>query len=185
MKSLKARLGIELVVALIFVFALQWALVSYYIKYVTETYIISRIEHDIDVLLANIVINEQGNITLAREPEGRYSEGPFTGHYYVIKGNNEMLRSRSLWDQSLDINTVGVGATSLQRISGPLEQPLLMLTKGFKKLDTDINVTVAEDITTLNSGIKTMQSAYLLLSSCLLLLLLLSQQWIVHRALKS
>ncbi len=185
MKSLKARLGIELVIALIVVFALQWALVSYFIKYVTETYITSRIEHDIDVLLANIVINEQGNITLAREPEGRYSEGPFTGHYYVIRANNEILRSRSLWDQSLDINTVGVGATSLQRLRGPLEQPLLMVTKGFNKLYTDINVTVAEDITTLNSGIKTMQSAYLLLSSCLLLLLLLSQQWIVHRALKS
>ena len=185
MKSLKARLGIELVIALIVVFALQWALVSYFIKYVTESYITSRIEHDIDVLLANIVINAQGNIALTYEPEGRYSDGPFTGHYYVIKSGTQELRSRSLWDQTLPVNTIDVGKMSTERIKGPLQQPLLLVSKGFRKQDASITLAVAEDITTLNSGIKTMQTAYLLMSSCLLLLLLFSQQLIIHRSLKS
>lgn len=185
MKSLKARLGSGLILALLVVFSLQWLAVSLAIKHVTENYITSRIEHDIDVLLANLNIDEAGTILLLREPEGRFNEGPFTGQYYQITTNNSTLRSRSFWDQTLQLNTVNIGDTLKQTIEGPLEQPLLAISKNFKKQGNDIIITVAEDMSAVNSGIKSMQRYYLFLSFGLLLLLLLSQQWIVNRSLKS
>ncbi|GJM05315.1 MAG: two-component sensor [marine bacterium B5-7] len=185
MKSLKARLGSGLIIALLLVFTLQWLVVSIAIKHVTENYVASHIQHDIDVLLANINFDEENIASLLREPEGRFNDGPFTGQYYQVYSTHTTLRSRSLWDQSLIVDPISTGDTLQKIIEGPLKQPLLAISKGFKKQGNDITITVAEDLSVVNKGIESMQHLYLLLSLGLLLLLLLSQQWIVSRSLKS
>jgi signal transduction histidine kinase len=184
-RSLKARLGSGLVIVLLLVFAVQWLLVSIAIQHVTEKYIISRMAHDIDRLLAGLTFNQSGLPEITREPEGLYNRGPFSGHYYQINASGYILRSQSIWDHSLDIRQVEVGAAAKQRIAGPLDQPLLVLSEGFNKQGHPVTISVAEDMSAVDEGIRTMQQLYLLVSIGLLLLLLLSQQWIVHRSLKS
>jgi signal transduction histidine kinase len=184
-RSLKARLGSGLVIALILVFTVQWLLVSLAIQHVTEKYIASRMSLDIDSLLSGLTFNQTGLPEITQEPEGLYNRGPFSGHYYQINASGYVLRSRSFWDQSLDIHQVEVGSTGKQRITGPLDQPLLVLSKGFNKQGYPVTISVAEDMSAVDEGIRTMQQLYLLVTIGLLLLLLLTQQWIVHQSLKS
>ncbi len=185
MRSLKARLGSGLVVVLVLVFTLQWMLVSIAIRYVTEDYITARMSRDIDNLLAGLAFNSIGLPEILREPGDVYNNEPFSGHYYQIYVEGYILRSRSFWDQSLDILPVSPGNSATQRINGPLDQPLLVLSKGFSKQQRQMTISVAEDMSAVNAAISKIQNLYLAMTIALLLVLLLSQQWIVHRSMKS
>jgi len=52
MRSLQARLSIGLIISLLVVILLSWIALSNTIRYVAEDYILSRLQHDNEVLLA-------------------------------------------------------------------------------------------------------------------------------------
>lgn len=183
MSSLKGRLTAGLIVTVTVVFSLQWLLVNLAIRKATENYMASRLEHDIESLLAALTFDERGALSLSAGRVSMVYEQPFSGHYYRITAGNLRLRSRSLWDQDLPIQPLPPGDTLRLYRSGPQGQPLLLLVKGFAKHGLPITVAVGEDLTPIKQDIKRFQRGYLVLSLSLVGVLILLQRYSVVRAL--
>ncbi len=184
MRSLKATLGFGLIVSLIAIVVLQWWLVSITFREITENYIITRLQHEVDELLGALTFDPSGQAVLNLDDSGKFQGRPFSGRYYRLQIGDQVLRSRTLWDHDLDIDPVSIGVSRQSRIAGPLEQQLLVLTQGFRKQGHAVTVTVAEDISAINQQIATFQRNYFLLSAILLAFLLLLQFFLLRRTLK-
>jgi signal transduction histidine kinase len=181
--SIRARLGAGLVLSLIVVFALQWTLVSLTVHRVTEDYAASRLQQDIEELLAALSFGPAGHPVLPPNAVRLESRKAFSGHYYRIQTGTGVLRSRSLWDQDLVIPKAAIGAKLRLKRDGPLDQPLLIVVQGFSKRDVHVSIAVAEDISVFEREILDFQLTYLALSAGALILLLTAQTWTVRRAL--
>lgn len=162
MGSLRARLATGLSLLLLAGFALQWVLVSIALRAVTEDYVESRLARDADVLLAGIRVDGAGTLQLTRVPEGRYEEGAYSGQYWQVRAGAAVLRSDSLWDWNLPEAALATGESRRERVAGPVGQSLLLLGRGFHKSGADVVIQVAEDMGTVDAGIRKAQ--YLLLA---------------------
>ncbi|MGQ0592608.1 MAG: ATP-binding protein [Gammaproteobacteria bacterium] len=183
MSSIKARLGAGLMLNLIVVFALQWTLVSLTVRRVTEDYAASRLQRDIEQLLAALSFGPAGHPVLPPTAVRQESRKAFSGHYYRIQTGAGVLRSRSLWDQDLVLPEAAIGAKLRLKRDGPLDQPLLIVVQGFSKRAVHVSIAVAEDMTGFEQEILDLQLTYLALSAGALILLLTAQTWAVRRAL--
>lgn len=85
MRSIKARLGAGLVLNLIVVFALQWTLVSLTVRRVTEDYVASRLQQDLEELLAALRFGPAGHPVLPPTAVRQESRKAFSGYYYRIQ----------------------------------------------------------------------------------------------------
>ena len=64
MKSIQSRLITGLLISLIVIFSVLWFTVSYNIQKLSENYIVTRLEHDIETLLTAISFNNKKQLTL-------------------------------------------------------------------------------------------------------------------------
>lgn len=180
MYSLQTRLGLGLVISLVILFGLQWLIVSTSIRYLTEGYIASRLQRDIENMLTALTIRNAGLGPLM-DP-GRVDpiyKRPFSGHYFRINVAGQTIRSRSLWDQDLAVPPTSHGDWLKMRTPGPQGQTLLLVAMGFKKKDRDVVIAVAEDMTPIETDIRRFQIRYGLASLVILIVLIVLQQKIV------
>jgi len=164
MRSLRTRLNAYLALALTVVFALQWLIVNFAIRRISDNYVYSRLEHDADSIAASLRISSQGDILYSPRRTGLVFEQPFSGHYFEVNSGGAALRSRSLWDEQLPGSAVAPGETRRLRHDGPNAQPLLVLVRGFQLQGHAVTITVAEDMTEINADIRQFQFNYLVLS---------------------
>lgn len=183
MGSLRARLAAGLALLLLAGFALQWGLVSLALRAVTEDYVESRLARDADVLLAGLRVDRGAVPTLARVPEGRYGEVAYSGQYWQVHAGPHVLRSDSLWDWTLPETALPPGAAVRVRIEGPVKQSLLLVGRGFHKSGLDVAVLVAEDMDTVDAGIRKAQYLLLAVTAGTLVLMLVLLQVTVRRGL--
>jgi signal transduction histidine kinase len=180
MTSLQARLNTGLLVSLLVVFALLWIMVSGSIRDLAEDYVASRLQHDTEALLGALEITPDGNIVFDySRPDAIYSQ-PFSGHYFSIRVGRQEIRSRSLWDQDLEIKAIDSGESISKYSDGPRGQPLLMITRAFEKGDQQIVIAIAEDLTTIEKDIAGFQTDFALLALGLLLVLIVLQTLILR-----
>jgi len=183
-RSLKTALGLGLIISLTAIVALQWWLVSFTFRKITEDYVVSRLQRDIDMLLGALSFDYRERPQLLLERETQFDDRPFSGHYYRIQIEDRVLRSPTLWDQDLRFGAVSVGERRQLRSTGPLDQSLMVLAHGFRKQGHTVVVAVAEDVSTIDKDIIDFQRKYLLLSAGLLVLLLILQQVLMRRTLR-
>lgn len=184
MKSIQTRLNSGLALSLIVVFVLLGIGVSVSFRMLAEGYMLSRLEHDAESLLAALVMRPP-----TREPELRADrlnpvyQRAFSGHYYRIDIDSQVLRSRSLWDQDLTVPDVDVGASTHLRQAGPEDQLLLMHVARYRKAGRDVRIAVAEDLSPIRAEVRRFQLRYALFGVVALVLLLLLQRAILRRGL--
>jgi signal transduction histidine kinase len=184
MKSLQARLGTGLLISLVTLFSVQWLVVSSAIRYLTEDYISTRLQHDISNLLTALQVGPDGKITIPSNRIDPIFQRPFSGHYFKLISDNFVIRSRSLWDYDIDIPALPVGDSQRLYLKGPQNQPLLMLIIGYHKQDRDITIAVGEDMTSIESDIKGFQVRYAVTSFIILSILIILQVMIVRAGLR-
>jgi signal transduction histidine kinase len=147
MKSLGGMLQIGLALTLIVLMGVIWFIGNNAVRSMTEGIVASRLEHDAEGLLAAMQIGAGDQPVQWRRISPVYSR-PLSGHYYVIRFNNgDTVRSRSMWDQSLEIPQLAPGDTKQQLVSGPSNQQLLLLLNGYRKNGRSFTLGVAEDMT--------------------------------------
>ncbi|MCS3903583.1 signal transduction histidine kinase [Methylohalomonas lacus] len=183
MRSLKKTLGLGLLVSLIAIVLLQWWLVSFTFREITENYVTSRLQGDVDMLLSAITFDQDGQALIELKQQTYFDDKPFSGHYYHIEIGDQILRSATLWDQDLNVEAITMGQRRQQRLAGPLNQELLVLSEGFRKQDHAISISVAEDISALQAEIADFQTRYLIFSGILLLMLLAFQYLLMRQTL--
>ncbi len=184
MGSLRSRLNVGLAVGLLAVFVLQWLLVSLAIRHAAEGYVFTRLEHDIDGLLAGLTVTGAGRLRIDGARLGPIYQTPFSGHYFRLASAGELIRSRSLWDQDLPEVRLPAGRRDVRRVTGPLAQPLLVLTRAFAFRGRPLTISVAEDLTSLDREIREFSLRYALISTAALALLLTVQGLIVRIGVK-
>jgi signal transduction histidine kinase len=158
------------------VFALQWLLVTTAISAVIERYVQTRLQHDSDSLLAAVSVAAPERVDLTPDRVPLIYTQPFSGHYFRIAGAAQVLRSRSLWDQDIDVPTAAAGTRRTVSIAGPNAQPLLVLVGGYEKQGVPLTIAVAENLGPLQADLRQFKARYLLVSAAALLLLLMLQR---------
>src|SRR6187431_741373 len=100
-RSLRFRLAIGAVVAIVVSLAIVWvALSRLFTDYVVNQYLIEMTVLS-DSLAASVVVHD-GKVTLAATPSDPRLNLPAGGRYWALEEGGEILeRSRSLWDMTV------------------------------------------------------------------------------------
>lgn len=152
MRSLQSQLSTGLTISIVILLLAQWLAVSFTIRHVAEDFIASRLQHDVEDLLATLTFTDNGFTTDEKHISSVYTH-PFSGHYYHIQNEKHTLRSRSLWDEDIATPLLTAGETSEYHTTGPLQQPLLVWQGGYRKHDRLITISVAEDVSHIDEDI--------------------------------
>ncbi len=184
MSSLRSRLSLGLLASMVLMIGLLWLITGASVRSLLEQQLASRLAHDGESLLGGLNISADGHAVLdAQRIQGIYNQ-PFSGHYFLVAVEGRVIRSRSLWDETLQLPQVGVGETRLSYVTGPQQQPLLLWSSAFRKQDRVVRLAVAENLLALRDGTRRMQLRLLGWSLAVVLLLLLIQRYIVVRTLR-
>ncbi len=184
MRSLQFRLSLGLFVSLILAFVVLWILVSQSSRYLAEGYIITRLQHDTESLLASVQVDTTGKISLDQARANPVYARPFSGHYYKILQGAVSIRSRSLWDQDLSVKPLPTGSQQRLHVRGPQHQPLLLLVSAFNKSGQVITIAVADDLSPIEADLVHLQHYFVLAALILLLALIGIQGLILHAGLR-
>lgn len=188
MNSLQARLQLGLLLSLLLLALLLFFGGSAAVRQVAQSYVAARLEHDAEALLAALQPAAGRGSGVAMAMQGQrvtpvYLQ-PFSGHYYLVQVDGERLRSRSLWDQDLDLPKLAPGDTRLWRAAGPQSQQLLVRAAGYRKLDHILTLAVAEDIAPIELQIARLQRYLAIAAAGAIGLLLLIQHLVVRNGLR-
>lgn len=175
MKSLQQRLSVALVISLIIIFPTLWWLTDSTMQDIAEKYVMSHLAQEAESVLAATQVDKNEKITLNTKQINPVYLQPFSGRYYQLRNNDDLIRSRSLWDKELTIPDLSEGEKRRLYLSGPQQQSLLVMAYGYNKHDRAITVAVAEDLSPTLAFIKPFQSRFMLIALAMLLLLIAMQ----------
>lgn len=186
MISLERRFVVGLAATLLAVFGLLfWGSVSA-VRSLSEAYVLARLEHDAEALVGAFWVNPRGQ---ARLREGRITpiyQQPLSGHYFVLTvAGGDQVRSRSLWDESLDVPDVAVGQVVSYQGPGPGDQHLQLRAAGYEKAGRRFTLTVAENLAPMAADIRRFQIFALCLLGFALLAIVLIQRYVLRRGFRS
>jgi signal transduction histidine kinase len=183
MKSLQLRLGIGLFISLIIVFANFWWLASNSIRNLAEESVADHMGHDALSILAALSIDADNNIALDTDRIEPIYQEPSSGDYYQILTHGQVIHSPSLMNQNFDILELPPGQMRKLYVIGPEQQPLIVIVYGYSKLDRNITIAIAEDLTPTLTRIASFQRQYTYTSVFILLMLIIVQVIILRRGL--
>lgn len=137
-----------------------------------------RLGHDAETLLADL---DPQRRAFSTPPPAIYRQ-PLSGHYLVVRfADGGLLRSRSLWDESLSIEPLPPGTRALARIEGPRGQRLLLWQAGYEMGGQSLTLGVAEDISPLIERMRRFLWLGLTVALTSLGLLFLAQRMLLRR----
>ena len=181
MTSLSRHLSLSLAISLICVFLFQSVLVGIEMRKLTEDGVVSRLEDDMEGILAALSVQAEQAPVIAWDHIPEIFMRPFSGHYFQLRQEQQAaIRSRSLWDIELDVYQNGID----HAVIGPKNQQLIILTRSFTLHGQHIVLSVAEDTSQLEATSLYFQKRLLMLSAGALLMLLIIQLWVIRRGLK-
>lgn len=182
MISIQQRLRHQLLLALLLVMATTLMLLDYGVRHLTQGYILSRLQHDSDSLLAALDQDNNEQWQLPAEQQSSLYQNAYSGHYFIVITPAGQLVSRSLWDLSIQPVPQTPGQHARGDMDGPEQQKWLWLASGAEINDQPITVWVAEDIGPLKQQLQLFRFSALGLILATLVLLLLWQQQALRRA---
>ncbi len=187
MNSLETRLQLGLVASLVVLVGLLLWGGAKALNALAESFVAERLEHDAGALLGAVRPGRargSGPGMRAQRVTPVYQQ-PFSGHYYVVRyADGETIRSRSLWDQTLDLPNQEPGAKELLLLPGPENQELLVWIGGFRKQGHRLTLAVAEDIAPLRAQIVRYQLWLAMSALAATVLLLVLQRLVVRKTLQ-
>jgi signal transduction histidine kinase len=156
------------------------------VRSVSEAYLLTRLEHDAEALVAAVWVSPAGQV---RMREGRVTpiyQQPLSGHYFQLDlADGSRVRSRSLWDEGLEVPVVSVGAERVERLPGPAGQVLLVRAAGYASDGLVFSLAVAEDLAAMETQIRRFQQLALGVLAGALVLVLLIQRWVLRRGFRT
>lgn len=125
-----------------------FALTQLFAQHVEQQLTVELQSH-LDQLTAQIELDDE--LSLNNEPSDPRFNRPLSGLYWQIDADNESLRSRSLWDQKLNIPPA---SKKLVPIYGLNNTPLLALVRHFYIEDENIQLLVAIEANALDAPLQ-------------------------------
>jgi hypothetical protein len=184
MRSIQTRLAAGLLLSLILLLFVQWLVIASSIRQLSEQYIVARMTHASDLLVAGVSPDEKNQFNLNTSRIDPIYSQPFSGYYYTVSAGKELFRSRSLWDESLPVVSAAPGIPNVTRVKGPQNQLLLVLGSAYQKQRQMIQVVVAEDISSIEKDIDQLLFQHAVISLVVLALLISLQVYLVRKNLR-
>jgi len=184
MQSIQSKVSAGLLLTLIIAFSSLWILVSVNIQFLAKEYIASRLEHDTEMLLNIIDFDNDGNLAIDTPHIDLIYNQPFSGHYYVISTDAQIISSRSLWDYRLKIINVSTGQQSQALQQGPEQQSLLLISGCYEKQGNKLTISIAEDLNPINKNIDQFKYWFSAMALGMLLILVILQALILRKSLQ-
>jgi signal transduction histidine kinase len=181
MISLQRQLRRNMLVTLLVAIAALFLLVNAGVERLEHGYVLSRLQHDAESLIAMLSRNSDERWALDVQRVSAVYNRVRSGHYYVVRAGRQQFRSRSLWDSPVEIERLAPGQTRDASTDGPGDEQWLTWTQGVRKDSDNLTVWVAEDIHPLQVTRYTYSAWALVLVAATLLVLLLVQQWLLKR----
>ena len=151
MRTLRARLLLSLSLALALLWGTYGAWSLWHMRTLAEATLLDRLAHDAESLVAQLTFDTDGHPRLPEDALPRIYRRAFSGHYFLVLAPGGPLASRSLWGHDLPRRTLPPGAVEVERATGPLGQPLLVRSAGYRKEGRDFTLVVAEDLSALEA----------------------------------
>ncbi|QKT03547.1 sensor histidine kinase [Ectothiorhodospiraceae bacterium 2226] len=183
MRSLKGHLTLLIGAGLLALLALQAAGLRVIPGALVEDYVLTRLEHDADTLYARLLAAAEP-VELFAGSVGIIYERPLSGHYFRIDTGDAVLRSRSLWDEDLPLAALVPGEARTARLPGPLDQTLLVLSRGYQVAGQAVTIAVAEDVSAMERTVARLERQLLGAMLAAVVLVLLLQLLVIRRALR-
>ena len=184
MISLRQRLNRGLTLILLGVFAVHWYAADWVIRTVAEKQMLTRLEHDGDSLVDTLLHPEASGLDFDHSRVPLVYDHAYSGHYFVIEIDDKKYESASLQQQTLDTLAIAQRQVSRYYLTGPKQQPLLVLGRGISKNGQSVTLTVAEDMTDIQQDILSIRQLYLGLTLVVLILAIVLQTYDVKRAMR-
>lgn len=181
-KQLKRRLllymaGVMLVLLLVMNIAMQ-RLIS--------DYVFTGLQHDAESIISVLHQNAKSQWTVDPSHLSTVYDRVRSGHYYVIKAGNEIIRSRSLFDlDTPDLSLEGdveFAPASTGSMDGPGKEEWLIYQQLVQKNNQSIVIWVAEDIHPVNKQLLEFSLIIVFIIALLALLQYMAQQNLLNRA---
>ena len=180
MLSLKQRLTFGLAASLAFFFVMQTLMIGNEVEALTESNLVSRLQHDQEQLLSALQWIPPAVATIDQQLVPSIYRRAFSGHYFQIDLADQSLRSRSLWDEQLPAST----QTLMRDVPGPKGQLLLVLSQQIELHGQQLEIRVAEDISSIEASTGAFQRHLLLFAAATVLALMVLQGWLINHGLK-
>ncbi|WP_028774563.1 ATP-binding protein [Shewanella waksmanii] len=109
--------------------------------------IIDRLEEDLEQVLMAVEY-ENGEIYIDQGEISSFYNPVYSGRYFQLNIVGKELRSRSLWDQRLDVKVLAAGETRVWQTKGPQNHDIQLLSLGLstETLSLPATITVAQDL---------------------------------------
>lgn len=189
MRSLERRLQLGLGLSLVVLLGLLWWASAVAARQLTEHFMLSRLQHDAEQILAAFAMgwHGRGNNGTKLERIPPVYQKVYSGHYYAVRlPNGSVQRSRSLWDRELQVPDLATGQHRMLHAAGPEGQQLLVWTAAYSRQHEGggepLVVTVAEDLSPLQTEIGRFQWVLAGLMLVAVVVLLSVQQMILRRS---
>ncbi len=186
MMSLRQRLSRGLMSVLCIIFVIHWFAADWVIRSVAEKQMANRLTDDGYSLLETLTSLDNDQVGFNSFHISSVYNRPYSGHYYVVKVDEQIQASPSLQNHPLDVLPIGPDQSRLYHLShGPEQQPLLVFGLGLVKFGHRIVISIAEDLSAVDHDITSIRVAYFGLSLLILCSAIALQSWDVKRSLKS
>ena len=183
MTSLQARLSTGLILTLALLTLLAVVIGGYSLRQMAENFVATRLEHDLETVLAALSFDVSGQPQLAADRISANFRRPYSGRYYQIETAHGELCSRSLWDAELALPPLTPHRVTRTFITGPQEQRLLLVGRAFQVQGQPVAIAVTEDFTPINAGLRRLLLEFIVIAGVLFGALLGLQRLIVRRGL--
>jgi hypothetical protein len=182
LKSVQHSLSVGLSLSLVLLMALLLWLGSTVVRRLSEDLIASRLVNDAETLVAAFDSTGLPAPELSRRLHNPIYERPHSGHYYLLRlADGSELRSRSLWDETLNLPEADTDDMHRRHIAGPAGQSLLLLVKSYQKQGQKFTLAVAEDLTPVYQDVAVFQLVFAVVSVAVLLIIVIVQRLIVRQ----
>jgi signal transduction histidine kinase len=188
MHSIKFRLNVGLVISLLLLVTVLWFATSAAIRDLTNSYIVDRLEIEIESILTELVMDKEDHPTIDSARVDSIFHNSFSGHYFqiIVNGGGKAfnLRSKSLQDKDLDIQKIKAGESVQYRTLGPNNKMLFILAKGFNIREQVLIIAVAEDLTFKRNSIKSFQHTFTFIAAIFIIAIMFMQTLILQLSFK-
>lgn len=187
--SLRLRLGVAAASLIALALLLAGAGLTVILDRVLDARTADELDRTAKLIAGRVGLAPDGSPTLSREPPDPRFATPYGGLYWQVQAGTHVLRSRSLWDKSLDLGGAGAGAQGPATVDavGPDGGRLIAVARpleiGPLGAETRLRVTVAEDRRSLAASRATFLRLLIPALIALFAVLTLAMWLFVHRAL--
>lgn len=177
--SIQKRLSLGLIIVLILTGLLLAQVSIWLMDQGLRRYLQSQLLNETQTLVSALTRVGQ-TIALDEKRISAAYHRPFSGEYFLIDLPGEQIRSRSLWDFTLD--APGNSGLHYKLVDGPGTQQLLIYSTSFRRFGKNITIAAARDYTPMLQAFRRVQLVGAMIGLLALILLVLMQRYLVKRA---